>query len=166
MERLAHIYGLFDPRTGYLRYIGKTVQSLNERVNQHLARVDSNTHKNMWLRQLKEQGLRPVCVSIAQCTVDAVDQLERVWIALFKELGADLTNHTEGGEGGNTWSGRRHSQETRRKMSEIKIGKVFSQETRNRMSQSAKLRIRHPHSEETRAKIKEAHLKLRKANNG
>jgi hypothetical protein len=166
MERLAHIYGLFDPRTGQLRYIGKTMQPLNERVNQHLARVSSKTHKNMWLRQLKEQGMRPTCVSITQCTVDVVDQRERELIALFKELGADLTNHTVGGEGGDTWSGRRHSQETRRKMSEIKVGKVFSQETRDRMSQSAKLRIRHPHSEETRAKMREARIRIRKVNNG
>jgi len=165
MERTAHVYGLFDPRTGYLRYIGKTVQPLNERINQHLARITSKTHKNMWLRQLKEQGLKPACFSLETCTPDVVDQRERELIALFKELGADLTNHTDGGDGGDTWTGRSHSQETRRKMAEIQTGKIVSQETRGRMSQSAKLRVRHPHSEETRAKMRESYAR-RKLNNG
>lgn len=73
----------------------------------------------------------------------------------------DTYNAMVGGVGGDTRSGKRPSEETRRKMSESHRGKTHSEETRKKLSESNKGE-RHPFfgkrfSEETRRKMSEAH---------
>jgi hypothetical protein len=85
-------------------------------------------------------------------------------IAVFgrKDLGTGiLLNRTDGGEGG---SGRIHSEETRRKVSEVLKGKTLSEETKRKMSE-AKKGENHPNygkslSEETRKKLSEVHKNI------
>jgi len=85
-------------------------------------------------------------------------------IAVFgrKDLGTGiLLNRTDGGEGG---SGRIHSEETRRKVSEVLKGKILSEETKRKISE-AKKGENHPNygkslSEETRRKLSEAHKNI------
>jgi DNA invertase Pin-like site-specific DNA recombinase len=55
---------------------------------------------------------------------------EIYWISEYKKLGHDLCNTTIGGEGGDTWSGRKHSDETKNKLRQIRYkqiedGKIF-----------------------------------------
>lgn len=63
------VYGLYDPRTGELRYIGKTVQGARRRVNGHLC--DSirhgDTHVARWLRVLGHDGIRPAARVLENC---------------------------------------------------------------------------------------------------
>jgi hypothetical protein len=46
------IYSLADPRTGEVRYIGVTIQSLNRRLCCHMgsARRGEETHRARWMR--------------------------------------------------------------------------------------------------------------------
>ena len=85
---------------------------------------------------------------------DAVNKAEVMWIAYFRLAGFDLTNGTEGGTGGRlspesllkaveNRRGYKHSDETRRKISEGNIGKIgamrgrrHSEETKRKMSES------------------------------
>jgi hypothetical protein len=69
-----------------------------------------------------------------------------------KDLGAGiLHNRTDGGEG---VSGYIVSEETRKKLSEMRKGKTLSEETKRKVSAAGKGRT---HSEETKIKISEAH---------
>ena len=58
---------------------------------------------------------------------------ERFLIASLRTFGVRLVNKTDGGDGP---AGFKHSDETRRRLSEIQKGKVIPEETRRRMSAS------------------------------
>lgn len=97
---------------------------------------------------------------------------ERFLIMSLRVFGARLVNKTDGGDGP---AGLRHSEETRRRLSEIQKGKVLSKETCRRMSASRtgrpvpalqvprgpwteqrKQKLRKPKSEQGRANMKAA----------
>ncbi len=103
------VYGLFDPRTGELRYVGKTKQRLSERLGRHkrdaLEKHEEQwfdrTHRACWLRELYSNGLGPeVEVFEQHQTIDEVNDAERFLIEYWRALGANLTNTTQGGDGG------------------------------------------------------------------
>lgn len=111
------IYGLVDPRTNELRYVGKTIQPLNDRLRIHLydARRGLKRYVCNWIRQVLRDGLEPEIFEIESVQEDWIEQ-EQFWIAYFRYIGARLTNGTIGGEG---TPGRKASAETLAKMSEI-----------------------------------------------
>ena len=52
------IYGLLDPRTNNIRYVGKTSRSLNERLSAHLrSNQGKNNHKHNWISLLKKENI-------------------------------------------------------------------------------------------------------------
>jgi hypothetical protein len=111
------IYGLYDPRDGVLRYIGKTVQPLHRRLMAHLCdKFDS--HKSRWVQSLVRDNLKPEIrlleLSDSQDWIDC----EKFWISVSRLAGFNLTNSVEGGQGGTN-----PTPETIRKMSLAKIGK-------------------------------------------
>lgn len=73
------IYGLYDPHTGQLRYVGRTVQPLETRLAGHLAfaaKYRSTSPLVRWLRELIETGfaptIRPICV-VSDLFADAAE---------------------------------------------------------------------------------------------
>lgn len=97
------IYGLSDPLTGELRYVGKTVKSLRHRLKSHLVAVrrgESKHHAGNWLRKLIDDGVQPEIFEIELVPVggDWVEA-ESHWIALMRALGCRLTNMAAGGQG-------------------------------------------------------------------
>lgn len=127
----AYIYTLSDPRTGKIRYVGKTC-NLKERLRLHCQRTSAKTHKNFWIRQLLDLGLKPHMTVVAE--FDHADQSawefsEREWISKLKIQGEDLTNSDTGGG-----TGRKHSPETIEKLRALNTGKKMSLESRMKMS--------------------------------
>ncbi len=122
------VYGLFDPRTGKLRYVGKSTFGV-KRIRRHWAASTLENPRNRcrtknWCLSLLAQGLEPqgqvleVCSSVAE-----VADAEVFWIGYFRMIGACLLNHDRGGAGG------RHgprSAEERRAMSERMLGNTLS----------------------------------------
>jgi hypothetical protein len=51
-----------------------------------------------WIRSLRDSGQAPTLV-ILEVVESDWQAAERRWIAYYRDLGADLTNHTDGGEG-------------------------------------------------------------------
>lgn len=121
------IYALIDPRYGALRYVGKTVRSLQWRFRGHLneARSGGKSHKNFWLRQLYNAGFQPDIVEIEIVHGDAWIEAERFWIGYFRMIGCDLVNHTTGGESAPGWN---LSEDAKRRISEGNKGKSKSPE--------------------------------------
>jgi hypothetical protein len=102
---LVSIYTLSDPADGAIRYVGKTKQKLNRRLRRHIAdalerafdRWADTTHRACWLRSLATAPLMEV---VEECEEVDANDAERFWIVQFRALGFDLTNHTDGGDGG------------------------------------------------------------------
>ena len=121
------IYGLVDPITRNLRYIGKSSSGLRRAKNHQLPCYLSKdrTHKGNWIRQLLAANLAPEVV-IVQALEDGeiLNEAEIHWIAYFRLMGCPLTNITRGGDGqdpefarvhaiktglGNWWKGKKQS---------------------------------------------------------
>jgi hypothetical protein len=89
------IYALTDPRTGAVRYVGKANRP-ESRLRGHL-KDRNDCHRVHWLRQLREEGLRPGILILEEVEQDAWQDAERNWI---EHYGFDnLVNETRGGEG-------------------------------------------------------------------
>lgn len=96
--RLCYIYGLIDPVTEQVRYVGKS-QRPRERLANHL-NERKPCHRTNWLQSLKRQGLRPKLVILAEVYPIAPWQpAEQAWIQYAREQGWPLTNSTDGGDG-------------------------------------------------------------------
>jgi hypothetical protein len=116
-EIMYYIYGLYEPLTNELRYIGAT-NNPQERFASHL-KSKPGTHNRNWLCSLREKKLKPTFKIIEQVDDDSWSEREQYWIAHYKSAGARLTNATKGGEG---TTGLRHSEKTLKQMSEAKKG--------------------------------------------
>lgn len=162
------VYGLVDPRTGDLRYVGKSSKGLG-RPKEHLypSGRSGTTHNARWLKQLWDDGERvPLILVLEECESDAhVLAREMVLIALFKEAGFDLTNITVGGDGSQRLPDKPVPEEVKKKMSdawtpemrkarsEAYKGRRLTEETCKKLSAAHKGRVVTP---ETRAKISAA----------
>lgn len=164
VEGIAYIYGLVDPRTQELRYVGKTKDAY-ERFYDHL-RIRKNCHLRNWIRQLKSCGLRPRMIIIQEVPDELWPEAEIYWISFFEGIGARLCNQHGGGLGG---SYKSISDEHRANLSKALRGKKrepLSEEHRRKLSEALTGRTRDnswnigrkygPRSEETRRRISEA----------
>ena len=93
------VYGLFDPRDGCLRYVGKTVRGLNHRLDGHLSTVSSasrakQTAASPWISELLLLGLRPEIQLIRSCeSQEDLDRWEQTIICGLGKSGHDLLNY-------------------------------------------------------------------------
>lgn len=99
--QMVSIYGLVDPTTNQLRYVGKSTHP-TKRLREHLGKraLRARTHLTSWLRSLLAQGREPEVVILEDVSADDWQDDEKFWIAYMKFLGCRLTNGTQGGEGG------------------------------------------------------------------
>lgn len=146
------IYGLIDPRTRLIRYVGLSSTGMR-RPRRHRTRTGGATHRATWLRELARAGFEYE-IAILE-TVDHRDELpdaERWWIAFGRALGWPLTNGTAGGDGSFGPSGA-----TRDRMRLAHLGKKHTPETRDKMRDA----IRAARSTEaSKAKTSAASVKL------
>src|SRR5258708_5038519 len=174
------IYALIDPVTGQVKYVGKTIQTLKQRLAAHLcaARGNTHTHSSRWMGGLLKQGLIPE-VEILEVATDDWQEAEEFWIANMRFLGCHLTNHTGGGDGLTSYrhtpqtienmrraqqkrraeqivdplAGRKRPPEVLKKMSESQKGRTVSDERRAKISATLTGRTLPP---EVRAKVSAA----------
>lgn len=134
------IYGLFDPLTKELRYIGYT-SNMTRRYWQHYSpeSLEADTHKNNWLKSLLTQGLKAEMIVLERYqTAEELPQAEIRSIAQHRQSGCKLTNGTNGGDGGATWFGRSHTKETKDKISAKAVGRTHTEEAKKKMSEDRK----------------------------
>lgn len=129
-----YIYTLSDPITGEVRYVGKTIKKLRDRLKIHIwiARHGNKTHRCAWIRKLLEQAVEPVITQI-EMVEGAREWADRecYWIKKYTHDGARLTNATAGGEG---WHGLKHKEESKIKIGIAHKGKVISADQKRKQS--------------------------------
>lgn len=159
------IYQLSDPISGEVRYIGKTVKRLPDRLCAHMcsSRYGMRNHLHHWLRSLP---VRPIISALVVVENALASDTERAVIALYRANEYRLVNGTDGGDGapGHPCSeeqkallsammcGRKmppRSDEWRRRMSASKTGGTLTAEHRAKIGEALKGRAV---SEATRAK--------------
>lgn len=142
------IYGLVDPNTQQIRYVGKTRQKVSSRLSAHL-RERSKCHRLNWIKSLQDRGQKPEIIILEEIFgAWPWEESERYWIAHGRAEGWPLTNNTSGGDGvrdlsaetrermRQTWLGRKHSPDAVEKIRALKTGVKASDETRAKMSRS------------------------------
>jgi hypothetical protein len=88
-----------------IRYVGKTKQTLAERLGRHIRdaqekvgdKWSDNTHRANWLRKAGRPLIYEIC---RYKTLSEVNAAERFLIYHMKAAGKNLTNTTMGGDGG------------------------------------------------------------------
>lgn len=174
---MKYIYLLIDPATNEIRYVGQTCRKLKKRLSQHVHDV-SDTHKSRWIKKLKRFGYTPL-IKVVQFFENISDKdlnnAEVYWIRHFKELGNNLTNSTDGGNGtigyvapkevyrkvSESLKGKKKSKETKRKIALTLKGRNISEETKRKISLSSKGKKRslgRKHSEETKQKMSKSKI--------
>lgn len=95
-----YIYTLKDPISLKIRYVGKTSKP-TKRIKRHMCNsslAESWTKKNKWLLNLKKSNLLPI-IEIIDETDGDINDLEIKWIKHYRDMGINLTNMTDGGDG-------------------------------------------------------------------
>lgn len=111
------IYTLNDPKTNIIRYVGQTCYSLEDRLKRHL-RAKDKSHRTNWIKSLKNLNLKPNIILIEEnLTKEECNLLEKYYIKTFRELGVNLVNMTDGGEGS---QGFRHSEQSKQLLSKLR----------------------------------------------
>ena len=149
------IYCYIDKKNDKIVYIGKDSNiDKNKRHRDHLAPSKHNEQPiNRILQNNPDRYIYQVLWEIDDCTDNHLNQMEIFYIKKYDPK----FNFTEGGDG---ISGFKHSEESRKKMSENNSrywrGKTLSKETRKKISESMKGKKTHEMTEETRRKMSEA----------
>lgn len=91
------VYGLHDPRSEELRYVGYTAVPLALRLTGHIAdarngRHNANNKKFAWINELRELGLKPVIRLIETVAFDHREEREVFWIQHYRKQGCNLLN--------------------------------------------------------------------------
>jgi len=90
------IYGLIDPRTRFIRYIGLSSQGLIRPKN-HAQNSCPDTYCRRWVKSLQRQNLSyEIVVLETLSAATALADAERWWIAFGRACGWPLTNLTDG----------------------------------------------------------------------
>lgn len=145
-----------------IRYVGKSKQSLNRRLSQHLSSAQkckkSGYHLNYnynWINKELADGYKILIEELDSLEFNLDEDwkwLEQYWICQIKAWGFNLCNLTDGGDGNQNQHfskesikkradkirGIHRDTETRRKISEKHKGKKLSKQTKQKLSQSIK----------------------------
>ena len=119
------LYGLYDPRTSELRYIGITTRNINRRLREHVSNP-TNPRMAKWINDLTSLGITPTITVIREYhTYDDLLQGEIIEIKQCRDLDIDLYNFSLGGDL-NPMFGNHHSEESKKKMSLQRKGRKMT----------------------------------------
>ena len=97
MADVAYIYGLVDPLTSEIFYVGKTTNLLR-RLGFHL-KDKRKCDRTKWIGKLNNIGRKPVIIILETASGRTWPARERWWIRQGRKVKWPLTNVSGGGEG-------------------------------------------------------------------
>lgn len=97
------IYGLLDPRSKKLKYVGKS-DNPTRRLKQHIGQANkfaavpgTKDCKEIWIKGLLDLSYQPEVVILQEVHQNRWQGAEKEWIKRAKEAGCDLYNEAPGG---------------------------------------------------------------------
>jgi len=165
------IYALICPKTKHIKYIGKS-DEVKRRLRQHIYQSKySSSNKNIWIKNLLKENYKPEIEIIDEVLFDDWGYWENFWIKYYKFLGFNLTNEMDGGHGYGKHSPETIEKIRKSQLGENNpmygkppskgmLGKKHSKETKSKISKANKGKINYywlgrNHKEETKRKIGE-----------
>lgn len=149
---IVSIYSLSCPKSGEVKYIGKTGKGIEKRLKAHLC-TNNNTKNSEWIKELKKEGLKPIIEEIDSVEKGNEVSEEKFYISYFRFLGFTLLNMNGGGQGSD------HSEATRKKISIALTGIKRSDEQKSLLAYYNQIgvigRKGHLHKESSKKKISE-----------
>lgn len=136
MNMQMHIYTLEDDKNE-VRYVGVS-KNPQKRLYQHIHRAKSGiekNHKSKWIKSLLKKDQQPLMRIIDSVPFDEWITKEIFYIKKYKELGCNLVNLTDGGEGTH---GHKLSQKHKEKLRKISTGRIPSQAQIDKMKKIMK----------------------------
>lgn len=131
------------------QYIGKTTRTIEQRFKDHMATLQSGTKISNAVAKYGKAEFVVEQIDVAQ-SLEELNQKERYWIATLRPE----YNMTDGGDGvysseqlmgeKNPFFGKRHTPETKRRISETKRKNPYIPTEEHRKSASLKLKGRIP----------------------
>lgn len=130
------IYEIICPIAKSPVYIGKTIKTINERLNRHISKTKSKIKYNRklskmeyWIKQMinKSHCNQIIINIIEECDLEILDSREIYWISEYKKY-FKLKNLTIGGDGG---LGYKHNDESLKKISKNRKGKCCGEDHHN-----------------------------------
>ena len=160
------------------QYIGKSSR-LSERWPEHKHKLNNNKHFNPHLQHAwNKYGENAFEFNVIKyCKEKYLNRFEKLYIKIYDTTKNGYNIHKGGGCGSGEnalFYGHHHTEETKKKLSELNTGLKRSEETKKKLSIIAKERYKdkknHPwyrrtHSEESKRKIKENHADVSGENN-
>lgn len=149
------------------RYIGLTRNDPQARLREHLkpSWLEKSAYPvSRWVLKHGRENIR--MYPLEECSISRLSDREVYWISEFKARGAALLNLSPGGAGDptspsievresisrklkeyysnhdNPFKGKKHSEETRLKMSQAAMGRTLSPEARAKVAASSKGRVK------------------------
>lgn len=93
MDKMCKIYSLSCPINKEIKYIGKTMQELKNRLIGHkVINNYTSSKKEKWVFELQCKNLIPVIELIDECNELDSDDIELYWIRQFRAWGFNLVN--------------------------------------------------------------------------
>lgn len=133
-------------------YIGKTIGSIEKRFNAHARK----SNKKMYIASaIQKYGKENFKIELLDDSAETLEELNNKEIFYIKKLNPDY-NVAKGGDGGAAFAGHKHTLETRKLMSEKRMGIRYSEETLENMRKG---RRTWKHSKETVEKYTTAQAK-------
>jgi group I intron endonuclease len=139
---MVYIYSLNCPITNNPKYIGKSV-NIKDRLYKHL-KEDKGNLKCMWIKSLKNKGLKPTIEQIDAVPESEWQFWEQYYISLFKSWGFELKNGDLGGLGGGRMLretkdkiSKSHKERLKDRTKSSMYGKKHTPETLKKMSDNS-----------------------------
>ena len=152
--KITGIYGIYN-FISHKWYIGQSI-NIKDRWSRHIRSLNNGKSSNKLQRAWNKYGEENFeFMIIEECLKEQLNARETFWFEYYDSIrnGYNTTSDPE------NKNGYKHSEETKKKISECKRGLKHSKETREKISENNKgkrsgIRI----TEETRKKLKESHI--------
>ena len=95
-----YIYGLVDPNTDAIMYIGQTSQDIKARLRDHISKArrhNGASDKNEWISTLLSEGKKPVIELLEKTTREIKSEREAYWLEKHKETALNIAPAGAGG---------------------------------------------------------------------
>jgi group I intron endonuclease len=119
-------------------YIGQTKGSIQDRFNQHCNNIPTDSAITAAIRKYGKENFQIEEIAKAD-NQEQLDVLEKTYIQLTNSLAPNGYNLKTGG-----LEGSRYSEESRKKMSNAKLGRTLSESTKQKMSETHKISLQDP----------------------